>query len=123
MCRRNGVNGEGGPCLKGSPRTIERTDDVATKRTVEYPPGQETSRRNRLPQDRGRNESQGFDRERIEAQARSAAAKREAGQLHHRHRGEVVQELLLRFHDLRLPRSERSLAHVRVDVCPDGTSP
>ena len=45
-----------------------------------------------------------------------------AVQLHHRHRGEVVQELLLLLLDLRLPRSERPLAHVRVEVCSDGTS-
>src|ERR1035438_9122542 len=47
---------------------------------------------------------------------------KEKGQLHHRHRGEVVQGLLLLLHDLRLPKSERPLAHVRVDVCSNGTA-
>ena len=50
-----------------------------------------------------------------------AAEKRRAVQLHHRHRGEMVQELLLLLLDLRLPRPECPLAHVRVEVCSDGT--
>jgi hypothetical protein len=40
----------------------ERTDeDGKTQRTVEYPPGEEKSFRNRLAQGRGRDESQGPD--------------------------------------------------------------
>jgi hypothetical protein len=79
--------------LERKQRTIERTDDNGrTKRAVEHPPGKETCPRNRLAQNRGRNEGQGLDRARLEAEVRQAAEEGRAVQLHHRHRGEMVQE-------------------------------
>ena len=61
----------------GNKEANERADDDGkTKRTVEYPPGKETSRRNCLAQDRGRNEGQGVDREHLEAQVRSSRRKK-----------------------------------------------
>ena len=58
---------------------------------------------------------------RLEPQVRRAAPKRAAVQLRHRHRSQVVQELLLLLRNLRLSWTERPVAHVRVEIRQNGT--
>src|SRR5258707_546688 len=78
--------------LDEEPRAIERSDDDGKEaQSLENNPSEEAENTSAcFAQGRSRSQGRRPDRKRLETQARLAASKGRAIQLHHRHRGEMV---------------------------------